>query len=66
MATSVRSATTHTSESTIIYSEDDDRLYDREQLEQQSNDSAESVIVNPQYAETEVGFQMNIVQQELK
>ena len=49
---SVTSATTHTSESTIIYSEDDDRLYDKEQMEQQSNDSAESVIINPNYAST--------------
>ena len=43
---SVASTNTRNSESTIIYSEDDDRLYDREQ---NSKDSAESVITNPNY-----------------
>ena len=47
---SAASTVSHTSESTIIYSEDDDRLYDREQ---QSNDSAESVIENINYVKPE-------------
>ena len=52
---SVASTATQNSESTIIYSEDDDRLYDKEQQQLESNDSAESVILNENYQAPDSG-----------